>query len=158
SLAKDTGISVKEADTFIKDYLETFKGVRGYMEDIKEFAKKNGYVSTLYNRKRMLPEINNSNKNIQALGARMAMNTPIQGTSADIIKIAMVKVANRLEQEGLKAKLVLQVHDELIVEAPYDEVEQAKRILNEEMLGAATLCVPLSADVNVGENWYDAKG
>ncbi|MEG2929228.1 MAG: DNA polymerase I [Oscillospiraceae bacterium] len=158
SLAKDTGISVKEADTFIKDYLETFKGVRGYMEDIKEFAKKNGYVSTLYNRKRMLPEINNSNKNIQALGARMAMNTPIQGTSADIIKIAMVKVANRLEQEGLKAKLVLQVHDELIVEAPYDEVEQAKRILNEEMLGAATLSVPLSADVNVGENWYDAKG
>lgn len=158
SLAKDTGISVKEADEFIKDYLETFKGVKAYMADITEFAKKNGFVQTLYNRKRLLPEINNSNKNIQALGARMAMNTPIQGTSADIIKIAMVKVANRLEKEGLKSKLVLQVHDELIVESPISEVEQAKKILNEEMMNAAQLSVPLSADVSVGENWYVAKG
>lgn len=158
SLAKDTGISVKEADSFIKDYLETFKGVRAYMADITDFAKKNGYVTTLYNRKRLLPEMNNSNKNIQALGARMAMNTPIQGTSADIIKIAMVRVANRLAKEGLKAKLVLQVHDELIVETPFEEVDRARKILSEEMVGAAQLSVPLSADVNVGENWYAAKG
>ena len=157
SLAKDTGISVKEADKFIKDYLETFSGVKAYMSDIIEFAKKNGYVATLYNRRRMLPEINNSNKNIQALGARMAMNTPIQGTSADIIKIAMVRVFNRLQQENLEAKLVLQVHDELIVETPINEVEKVKKIVAQEMLNAAKLDVPLSADVNVGENWYEAK-
>ena len=158
SLAKDTGMSVKEADNFIKDYLENFSGVRTYMKDITQFAKDNGYVSTLYNRKRLLPEINNSNKNIQALGARMAMNTPIQGTSADIIKIAMVKVATRLEKENMKSKLILQVHDELIVEAPLDEAEKAGEILSQEMRNAAQLSVPLKADVNRGANWYIAKG
>lgn len=158
SLSKDTGMTVKEADAFIKDYLRNFSGVAEYMENITKFAKENGYVTTLYNRKRILPEINNSNKNVQALGARMAMNTPIQGTSADIIKIAMVKVYSRLKAENMKSKLVLQVHDELIVETPVDEAEKAKRILSEEMQNAAQLSVPLKADVNCGENWYIAKG
>lgn len=158
SLSKDTGMSVKEADAFIKEYLTHFSGVAKYMEDTKQFAKDNGYVKTLYNRRRILPEINNRNKRIQALGERMAMNTPIQGTSADIIKIAMVKVYNRLKAEGMKSKLVLQVHDELIVEAPIDEMEKAAKILNEEMKNAAHLSVPLKADVNSGENWYIAKG
>ncbi len=158
SLSKDTGMTVKEADAFIKDYLHNFSGVAEYMNTITQFAKDHGYVTTLYNRKRLLPEINNSNKNVQALGARMAMNTPIQGTSADIIKIAMVRVYNRLKAEGLKAQLVLQVHDELIVEAPFDEMEKAKQILSEEMMNAAQLSIPLKADVNSGENWYIAKG
>ncbi len=158
SLAKDTGMTVKEADAFIKDYLHNFSGVSEYMDAITAFAKEHGYVNTLYNRKRLLPEINNSNKNVQALGARMAMNTPIQGTAADIIKIAMVKVYNRLKAEGLKSQLVLQVHDELIVEAPLDEMEKAAAILSYEMQNAAQLSIPLKADVNSGENWYIAKG
>ena len=158
SLSKDTGMTVKEADAFIKDYLNNFSGVSEYMDGITAFAKEHGYVNTLYNRKRLLPEINNSNKNVQALGARMAMNTPIQGTAADIIKIAMVKVYNRLKAEGMKSQLVLQVHDELIVEAPLDEMEKAAAILSEEMQNAAQLTVPLKADVNSGENWYIAKG
>ncbi len=158
SLSKDIGVTVKEADMFIKDYLHNFSGVAEYMNATKKFARENGYVTTLYNRKRLLPEINNSNKNVQALGERMAMNTPIQGTSADIIKIAMVKVYNRLKDENMKAQLVLQVHDELIVEAPMEEIEKASRILSEEMQNAAQLSIPLKADVNCGENWYIAKG
>lgn len=158
SLAKDTGMSVKEAEQFIKDYLDNFSGVHKYMEDIKAFAKENGYVATLYNRKRLLPELANSNKNVQAMGVRMAMNTPIQGTSADIIKIAMVKVFERLKRENMKSRLVLQVHDELIVEAPEEEAQKAGEILKEEMQNAARLTVPLKVDVNIGENWYTAKG
>ena len=158
SLAKDVGITVKEASQFIANYLDTFTGVKEYMNSIVQFAKDNGYVSTLYNRKRILPEIHNSNRNVQEMGKRMAMNTPIQGTSADIIKIAMVKVSQRLKEEGLKSKLILQVHDELIVEAPFDEAEKAAVILGEEMRNAAQLSVPLKVDVNKGENWYVAKG
>jgi len=158
SLAKDVGITVKEASQFINNYLDTFTGVKEYMNTIVQFAKDNGYVSTLYNRKRILPEISNSNRNIQEMGERMAMNTPIQGTSADIIKIAMVKVSQRLKDEGLKAKLILQVHDELIVEAPEEEAQRAMEILREEMQNSAVLSVPLKVDVNVGENWYVAKG
>ena len=158
SLAKDVGISMKEASQFIANYLDTFVGVKEYMSTITQFAKDNGYVSTLYNRKRILPEISNSNRNIQEMGKRMAMNTPIQGTSADIIKIAMVKVSQRLKDEGMRAKLILQVHDELIVEAPLDEADKAAAILAEEMQNAAQLSVPLKVDVNKGENWYVAKG
>jgi len=158
SLAKDTGMTVKEADAFIKDYLHNFSGVAQYMDSITEFAKANGYVTTLYNRKRLLPEVKNSSKNVQAAGIRMAMNTPSRGTSADIIKIAMVRVYNRLKAEGMKAQLVLQVHDELIVEAPFEEMEKAAEILSFEMQNAAQLSIPLKADVNSGENWYIAKG
>lgn len=158
TLSKDTDMSLKEAEAFIKDYLRHFSGVDKYMKDITRFAKENGYVTTLYNRKRLIPEINNSNKQVQALGARVAMNTPVQGTSADIIKIAMVRVYNRLRQEGLKAKLILQVHDELIVEAPLNEADKVKEILIREMQNAARLTVPLKVDVHTGENWYVAKG
>ena len=158
SLSKDIGTTVKEANEFINDYFDNFKGVKKYLDGVKEFARENGYVTTMFNRKRILPEIRNSNKNVQALGERMAMNTPIQGTSADIIKIAMVKVYNRLKKEGLDSKLILQVHDELIVESPENEVEKAKNILHEEMTNRAKLSVPLKADVNTGANWYIAKG
>lgn len=158
SLAKDVGITVKEASKFIENYLDTFVGVKEYMNSITKFAEENGYVATLYNRKRILPEINNSNRNVREMGKRMAMNTPIQGTSADIIKIAMVRVADRLKKENMKSKLILQVHDELIVEAPSDEADKAADILRQEMQNAAQLSVPLKVDVNKGENWYVAKG
>ena len=158
SLAKDTGVSVKEADRFIKNYLETFSGVRRYMENTIAFGTEKGYVTTLYGRRRALPELRSSNRNIKALGERMAMNTPIQGTAADVIKLAMVRVAARLKKEGLSAKLVLQVHDELIVEAPLAEQKQAAAILGEEKQNAAAFSVPLTAEVNSGDTWYSAKG
>ncbi len=158
SLSKDTGMSVKDAEAFIQTYLDKFPGVRSYMESTIEFGKQHGYVQTLYGRRRPLPEISSSNRNIQALGQRIALNTPIQGTAADIIKIAMIRVWRRLRDEGLQSKLILQVHDELIVEAVQGESEQVQRILREEMEGAAALAVPLEADVHTGENWLAAKG
>lgn len=158
SLAKDTGVSVKEADAFIKHYLEEYSGVHEYMERTVREGKEQGYVTTLYGRRRALPELASSNRNIRALGERLAMNTPIQGTAADIIKLAMIRVADRLREEGLTARLILQVHDELIVEAPIAEADRAAKILGEEMTHAATLAVALPADVSRGENWYAAKG
>lgn len=158
SLSKDIGVSVKEADEFIKNYLDSFPGVRDYMEKTVAFGKENGYVATLYGRRRPLPELASSNYNIKALGERIALNTPIQGTAADIIKLAMVRVYSRLRGEGLQAKLVLQVHDELIVEAPDAELEKVSAILHDEMTGAAKLSVPLEADVHTGQNWLEAKG
>lgn len=156
SLARDLGVSVKEADAFIKTYLGAYPKVKEYMDKVVEDGIKQGYVTTLYHRRRLLPELSSSNRNIKAQGERMALNTPIQGTAADIIKLAMVKVANRLRAEGLKAKLILQVHDELIVECPTDEIEQASKVLREEMESAAQLTVPLTADVNQGKNWLEA--
>lgn len=158
SLSKDIGVSVKEADAFIKNYFDNFPKVKAYMDDTIAQGRAQGYVTTLYNRRRNLPELANSNYNVRALGERMAMNTPIQGTAADIIKIAMVKVAQRLRAEGLRARLILQVHDELIVECPKAEQKTAAKILNEEMEHAASLSVPLNADVHAGANWYEAKG
>ncbi len=158
SLAKDLNVSVKTADIFIKTYFENFPGVKTYLDSTVEQAKKNGYVTTLFGRKRNLPELANSNFNVRALGERMAMNTPIQGTAADIIKLAMVRVYERLKKENLTAKLILQVHDELIVECPNSEKEKAAQIIEEEMRAAAELTVPLVADVNSAENWYSAKG
>ena len=158
SLAKDTGVSVKEADHFIKSYLAEYSGVRQYMEDIVKQGTQQGYVTTLYGRRRPLPELAAANHNIRALGERMAMNTPIQGTAADIIKLAMIKVYRRMKQEGLAAKLVLQVHDELIVEAPQSEADRAAQILGDEMEHAADLAVKLIAEVGRGRTWYDAKG
>lgn len=158
SLAKDTGVSVKEADHFIKSYLAEYSGVRQYMEDIVKQGTQQGYVTTLYGRRRPLPELAAANHNIRALGERMAMNTPIQGTAADIIKLAMIKVYRRMKQEGLAAKLVLQVHDELIVEAPQGEADRAAQILGDEMEHAADLAVKLIAEVGRGRTWYDAKG
>lgn len=158
SLSKDIGVSVKEASAFIQNYLDNFPGVRDYMQETVEFGQEHGYVSTLYGRRRPLPELASSNYNIQALGKRIAMNTPIQGTAADIIKIAMINVYKRLEKENLHAKLVLQVHDELIVETPENEIDIVTKLLQEEMENAAHLSVPLSTDVHTGQNWLLAKG
>ena len=158
SLSKDVGVSVAEADSFIKSYLNEYSGVREYMERTVKEGHEQGYVTTLYGRRRPLPEINAANRNVRALGERMAMNTPIQGTAADIIKLAMIRVFRRLTDEGLRAKLVLQVHDELIVEAPAAEAQRAAAILGEEMERAADLPVRLIAEVQEGATWYDAKG
>lgn len=157
SLAQDLHISVKEAKAYIESYLEKYHGVRNYMERIKEQAKKDGYVKTMLNRIRYIPELKSPNYNIRQFGERVALNTPIQGTAADIIKLAMVRVDNRLINEGLKSKLILQVHDELIVEAHKDEVDKVKQILSEEMQGAMELNVPLKVDMSTGHSWYDAK-
>lgn len=157
SLAQDLHISVKEAKAYIESYLEKYHGVRNYMESIKEQAKKDGYVKTMLNRIRYIPELKSPNYNIRQFGERVALNTPIQGTAADIIKLAMVRVDNRLINEGLKSKLILQVHDELIVEAHKDEVDNVKQILSEEMQGAMELNVPLKVDMSTGHSWYDAK-
>lgn len=157
SLSQDIGVSVKEADSYIKGYLEKFSGVREYMEKVIKDAHDKGYVETLLGRRRNLPELTASNHNIKMFGERVARNTPIQGTAADIIKIAMVKVSDRLKKEGLRSRLILQVHDELIVEAPKEEEERAAKILDEEMEGAMKLSVKLDADVHSGDSWFSAK-
>lgn len=157
SLAHDIGVSVAEADRYIQDYLRTYSGVKKYMEDIVAFGKEHGYVQTMFCRRRYLPELSSSNKNLQAFGKRVAMNTPIQGTAADIIKIAMVKAARRLEKERLDARIILQVHDELIIEAAQKDVEAARILLRQEMENAVALAVPLSVDCGVGSSWYEAK-
>ncbi len=157
SLAQDLKITRKEADEYIKGYLKHYPKVDKYMKDIVEQARRDGYVSTLYNRRRYLPELKASNKVTQAFGERVARNAPIQGTAADIIKIAMVNVYKRLKDEGLKSKLILQVHDELIVEAKKDEQEAVEKIVSEEMQNAVSLSVPLPVDLNAGHSWYDTK-
>lgn len=156
SLSQDIHVSVKEADAFIKNYLANFPGVKNYMDSTIAFGKENGYVATLFGRRRALPELASKQFNLRALGERMAMNTPIQGTAADVIKLAMVRVWQRLRKEGLQAKLILQVHDELIIEAPEAEVEVASRILQEEMQNVVAYSVPLTAEVNTGKRWFDA--
>lgn len=158
SLSKDIGVSVAEADRYIKSYLNNYPDVERFMNQTVENARKNGYVSTMFGRRRAVPELKASNKLLQAAGKRIAMNTPVQGSAADIIKIAMVRVYRRLEDEKLNAKLILQVHDELIVEADTADAEKAGKILSEEMTNAAVLSIPLIADVNKGETWYEAKG
>lgn len=157
SLAQDIGVYQNEAKTYIETYLEKYSGVREYMKDIVMKAKEDGYVTTLFGRKRPLPELKASNFTIRSFGERVALNTPIQGTAADVIKLAMVHVHERLEREGLKAKLILQVHDELIVECPEREAETVKKLLTEEMESVASYSVPLTADANVGKSWSDAK-
>lgn len=158
SLSKDINVSVAEADRYIKAYLANFPSVDKFMKDTVDSAVANGYVTTLFGRRRYIPELKNSNKNLQAFGKRAAMNAPVQGTAADIIKIAMVKVYDRLKRDGLDARLILQVHDELIVEAACGCADEAASILKEEMQNAVSLSVPLTADVGRGESWYDAKG
>lgn len=158
SLSKDIGVSVQEADRYIKGYLANFPRVDEFMKSTVEDGIKNGYVKTLFERRRYIPELSNSNKNLQAFGKRAAMNAPIQGTAADIIKIAMVRVYKRLKDELPEARLILQVHDELIIEAPQAVAEKASDILSEEMRKAVSLKVPLVADVGVGKSWHEAKG
>ena len=156
SLSRDIGVTVKEAEAFINSYLDSFPGVRKYMDDTIAFGKEHGYVATLFGRRRALPELTSSNFNVRALGERMAMNTPIQGTAADVIKLAMVRVWQRLRDERLTARLILQVHDELIVEAPLEEADKAAQILGEEMEHAVDFAVPLTADVTRGHTWLEA--
>lgn len=157
SLAKDIGVTRKEADNYIKGYLNHYSGVNEYMENIVKTATEQGYVTTLQQRRRYLPELSSSNGMLRAFGQRVARNMPIQGTAADIIKIAMVRVYDRLLKENMKSRLILQVHDELIVESPEDEIEKASKILSEEMENAYKMKVRLRADVGVGKTWYDAK-
>ncbi len=158
SLAKDIGVTRAEADSYIKGYLAHYKGVAAYMKRVVETARENGYVETLFKRRRYLPELSSSNGGLRAFGERVALNMPIQGSAADIIKIAMIKVTKRLKEENLDARLIMQVHDELIVESPKQQADTVARILNEEMENAAELLVPLVADVNIGKTWFDAKG
>jgi len=153
-LSEDLKISVKEAESYINGYFAKYPDVKLYLSDTIAKAKKDGYVSTLYNRRRALPEIKSSNFNMRSFGERVAMNMPIQGTAADIIKIAMLNVSSRLKKENLQTKLILQVHDELLLEAPMDEADMVKHILKEEMERAAELSVPLEVDVSMGDSWY----
>ncbi|MFU0831889.1 MAG: DNA polymerase I [Oscillospiraceae bacterium] len=157
SLSKDIHVSVAEAKRYIEDYLANFSGVDSYMKNVVEEAKENGYVQTLFGRRRYLPELKSSNHNLRAFGERVARNMPIQGTAADIIKIAMIRVHERLKRENMQAKLILQVHDELIVEAPEEEAQRAASLLTEEMQNAVSLSVPMIAEAKIGKTWFEAK-
>ena len=158
SLAKDIGVSNKEASQYIKNYLAHYSGVDEYMKNVVEKAKQDGYVETMFGRRRYLPELTSGKAMLRKFGERVARNMPIQGTAADIIKIAMIRVNDRLKKEGLQSRLILQIHDELIVEAPIDESLYVAKLLQEEMENAVALDVPLTADAAVGKTWYDAKG
>ena len=158
SLSRDIGVSNKEAKEYISNYLSTFKGVDRFMNNSISQAKEQGYVTTVFGRRRYLPELSSSNHMIRSFGERVARNAPIQGTAADIIKIAMVNVYKRLKEENLDAKLILQVHDELIIEAADSDANKAANILKQEMENAVKMKVALTADVNMGKSWYEAKG
>ncbi|MDF2716479.1 MAG: polA2 [Paenibacillus sp.] len=156
-LSQNLNITRKEAAQFIEQYFAVFQGVRQYMDDIVKQARANGYVTTLLQRRRYLPEINASNFNLRSFAERTAMNSPIQGSAADIIKLAMVQIAERMNNENVRSRMLLQVHDELVFEVPQEELEMMKRLVPEVMEGALALDVPLKVDVNYGENWYEAK-
>ncbi len=158
SLSKDIGTSVAQAKKYIADYMQRFPKVKEFMDGTVDSAVKSGVVSTMFGRKRRIPELSSSNKMLQAAGKRIAMNTPVQGTAADLIKIAMINVYKRLKAENIAAKLILQVHDELILEADNDCAVRAAEILKEEMQGVYEMRVPLAVDVHTGHSWYDAKG
>ena len=158
SLAQDIGVTRYEARKYMERYFETYSDVRVYMARIVEQAKRDGYVTTLMGRRRWLPELKSSNFNLRSFGERVALNMPIQGTAADIMKLAMIRVRDRIARQGLKAELILQVHDELIVECPEGEAEQVKELLETEMERAAELTVPLIAEAHAGRSWAEAKG
>ncbi len=156
SLGQDLQVSRKEAKQYIESYLETYTGVRDFMKETVEFGKEHGYVETVFHRRRYVPELK-ANGHLKAFGERVCMNAPIQGTAADVIKYAMVKIDRRLKEEGMKTRLILQIHDELILEAPDGEAEKAALLLKEEMESAAQLKVPLSVESKTAKNWFDAK-
>ena len=158
SLAQDIGVSVAEAKEYMERYFDTYRGVKAYMEQVVETAREQGYVETLMHRRRELPELKSSNFNMRSFGERVALNMPIQGTAADIMKLAMVRVERRLAREGLAAQLIMQVHDELIVECPEEEKEKVERLLAGEMSGVVQLSVPLPAEAHSGKTWLEAKG
>jgi DNA polymerase-1 len=156
-LSKDLGISTKKAQEYINRYFESYSSIKEYLQRNVEEAKKNGYTSTLLGRRRVINELKSSNYNLRAFGERAAMNMPLQGSSADIIKMAMISVAKKLKENNYKAKLVLQVHDELIIDCPKEEAEEVSKILKTEMEKAVSLKVPLTVEVGIGESWFSAK-
>ena len=155
SLSKDVGTTVAEATRYIKNYKMNYPSIDRYLDDVVKEAERNGYTTTVFGRRRYIPELTAQNGNMRAFGKRIAMNAPIQGAAADIMKMAMIKVYNRLKSENLDARIVMQVHDELIVEARDDIVDKVKGILREEMEGAAKLSIPLTVDVTSGKNWLE---
>ena len=158
SLSQDIGVSVAEAKAYMEAYFATFPGVRAYMTEVVEKARETGYVETIFHRRRDLPELKSSKFNLRSFGERVALDMPIQGTAADVMKLAMVAVWKRLKAEGLRARLVLQVHDELIVECPEEEAAAVSALLEEEMERVVALSVPLTAEAHFGRNWLEAKG
>ena len=156
SLAQDLGVSRNSAKSYIEAYLAHYAGIASYLKNIVEEAKTNGYVKTIFGRKRFIPELTASKAVMRAFGERVAMNSPIQGSSADIIKIAMINAENSLKEAGIEARLILQVHDELVVEAKKDCAEQAGAILKREMENAVTLSLPLTVEVKIGKDWLEA--
>ena len=156
-LAEQLGIGRKQAKAYIDEYLTQYSGIKKFMDNIKEEAKENGYVETIFHRRRYIPELKSNNYMVRQFGARAAMNTPIQGTAADIMKIAMIKVFNEIKKRNLKSKIVLQVHDEMMIEAPIEEKEEIKTIIKDCMQAAAELKVPLIAEISEANNWYDCK-
>ena len=150
-------IGRKEAAKYIEDYFKTYPGIKTFLDDTVAHAKEMGYVVTLFGRRRPVPELSSSNFMQRSFGERVAMNAPIQGTAADIMKIAMIGVNRRLKEQNLKSRLVLQVHDELLIESYRPELPEVEKILREEMEQAASLDVPLEIDMHTGENWYEAK-
>ncbi len=156
-LGEQLGISRKIAKKYIEEYLQEYEGIKNFMDNMKEKAKETGYVETLFNRRRYIPELKSNNYMVRQFGERAAMNTPIQGTAADIMKIAMINVYRKLDENGLEAKIVLQVHDEMMIEAPLNEAEKVKEIVKNEMESAIQLKIPLIAEVSEAENWYECK-
>lgn len=156
-LGEQLGIGRKKAKQYIDEYLEQYSGIKQFMVDITEQAKEQGYVETLFHRRRYIPELKSNNYMVRQFGSRAAMNTPIQGTAADIMKIAMIKVYQEIQNRGLKSKIVLQVHDEMMIEAPIDEKEEIQKIMKESMESAIQLKVPLIAEISEANNWYDCK-
>ena len=157
SLAQDIGVSRKEAGEYIKSYFEKYEGIAAYLSAAVEAAKTFGYVETIFGRRRYIPELTSGKAMLRAFGERVAMNSPIQGSSADIIKLAMINVHRALKKERLDARLILQVHDELIVEASTGDAEEAAAILKREMENVASLTVPLTVELQTGKSWYDCK-
>ena len=156
-LSQNIHVTRKQAHEFIQSYFKEFPGVQEYIENIVKLAKKQGYVETLTHRRRYLPEINSKNFSRRSFAERTAMNTPIQGSAADIIKIAMINMNEQLQKAGLKAKMLLQIHDELIFEAPEEEIDQLRELVPKVMDSAVKLDVPLKVESKVGDTWYDLK-
>ena len=156
-LGEQLGIGRKKAKQYIDEYLEQYAGIKKFMNNITEIAKEQGYVETLFHRRRYIPELKSNNYMVRQFGSRAAMNTPIQGTAADIMKIAMIKVYKKIKEQGLKSKIVLQVHDEMMIEVPIEEKEKVEKIMKESMESAASLKVPLIAEISSADNWYECK-
>jgi DNA polymerase I len=157
ALSRQLKIDHAEARAFIARYFERFKGVRSYLDGMVEFAREHGYVQTVFGRRRYIPELREKNFSIRAFGERTAANSPIQGSAADLIKMAMIRIDTALREQGFGAKMLLQVHDELVFEAPPDEVHRLQALVKTEMENATTLSVPLVVDIGVGSNWVDTK-